>query len=304
MNKLLVSLFSAALALCGLALPASAQKQPPPVTAEVIKKIETALPARAPAKPARPRKVLVYTLAKGYVHDSIPTGAKAIELMGKKTGAYETVISRDVAMFEPDRLKEFDAIVMVSTTGELFGPPGKTDAPLKEQARNERLRNSLREFVARGKGLVGIHAASDSSYQWPEYGKMMGGYFNGHPWGKITMKIDDPNNPVNACFHGKEFTIQDEIYTFKAPYSRDQLHILTSIDLEKSGITKGKNREDNDYAVSWLHNYGKGRVFYCSLGHRNETFWNPTILQHYLAGLQFAIGDLRADATPSAKQGR
>lgn len=304
MNKLLVSLFSAALALCGLALPASAQKQPPPVTAEVIKKIETALPARAPAKPARPRKVLVYTLAKGYVHDSIPTGAKAIELMGKKTGAYEAVISRDPAMFEPDRLKEFDAIVMVSTTGELFGPPGKTDAPLKEQARNERLRNSLREFVARGKGLVGIHAASDSSYQWPEYGKMMGGYFNGHPWGKITMKIDDPNNPVNACFHGKEFTIQDEIYTFKAPYSRDQLHILTSIDLEKSGITKGKNREDNDYAVSWLHNYGKGRVFYCSLGHRNETFWNPTILQHYLAGIQFAIGDLRANATPSAKQGR
>jgi type 1 glutamine amidotransferase len=304
MKKLFLRLSCAALGLFGLALPASAQPQPPPVTAERIKKIESALPDKAPAKPARPRKVLVYTLAKGYVHDSIPTGAKAIELMGKKTGAYETVISADPAMFEPDKLKDFDAIVMVSTTGELFGPPGKSKAPLDEQARNERLRTSLREFVARGKGLVGIHAAADSSYQWPEYGKMMGGYFNGHPWYKITMRIDDPTNPVNACFHGKEFTIEDEIYTFRAPYSRERLHVLTSIDLQNSKITKGKNRKDDDYAVSWLQNYGRGRVFYCSLGHRHETFWNPTVLQHYLAGIQFAIGDLKANASPSAKQGR
>jgi type 1 glutamine amidotransferase len=302
MRKCVAGLF-AALVLCGLILPASAQKGPKPVPPDRIKKIEAALPAQAPAKPARPRKVLVFTLATGFVHESIPTGARAIEMMGKKTGAYDTVISRDPAMFEPDKLKEFDAIVMVSTTGELFGQKGNSKLPLEDQARNERLRTSLLEFVAKGKGLVGIHAASDSSYRWPEYGKMIGGYFNGHPWGKITMKIDDPTNPVNACFHGKEFTIEDEIYTFRAPYSREQLHILTSIDLTRSGITKGKNRPDNDYAVSWLHNYGRGRVFYCSLGHRHETFWNPTVLQHYLAGIQFAIGDLPANAAPS-KQAR
>jgi type 1 glutamine amidotransferase len=302
MRKYFVGL-SAALSLYAFGLPASAQKGPQSVPPAYIKKIEAALPEKAPAKPARPRKVLVFTLATGYLHESIPTGARAIAMMGRKTGAYDTVISRDPAMFEPDRLKEFDAIVMVSTTGELFGQRGNSKAPLEEQARNERLRTSLLEFVAKGRGLVGIHAASDSSYRWPEYGKMMGGYFNGHPWYKITMKIDDPTNPVNACFHGKEFTIEDEIYTFRAPYSRERLHILTSIDLAKSKITEGKNRPDNDHAVSWLQNYGKGRVFYCSLGHRHETFWNPTILQHYLAGIQFAIGDLPANAGPS-KQSR
>ncbi|HTU21418.1 MAG TPA: ThuA domain-containing protein [Gemmataceae bacterium] len=282
---------------CAAPKESPADKEVPP---DRIKKIEAALPEKAPAKPKKPRKVLIFTLATGYVHASIPTGAKALELMGKKTGAYDVVVSRDSAVFDPDRLKEFDAIVMVSTTGELFGAKGSQKAGTEEQARAERRRQSLLEFVAGGRGLVGIHAASDSSYQWPAYGQLIGGYFNGHPWGKITMKIDDPKNPVNACFGGKEYTIQDEIYTFKAPYSRDKLRVLTSIDLEKSGIKKG-NRADNDYAVSWIHKSGKGRVFYCSLGHRDETFWNPVILKHYLAGIQFALGDLPADAAPSRK---
>ena len=106
---------SAALSLYALGLPSSAQQGPPPVRPDFLKKIEAALPEKAPAKPARPRKVLVFTLATGYVHESIPTGARAIAMLGKKTGAYDTVISRDPAMFEPDRLKEFDCIVMVST---------------------------------------------------------------------------------------------------------------------------------------------------------------------------------------------
>jgi type 1 glutamine amidotransferase len=286
---------------------AAAPKEPPvdkAVPADRIKKIEEALPEKAPAKPKKARKVLIFTLATGFVHASIPTGAKALELMGKKTGAYDVVVSRDLDVFNPDRLKEFDAIVMVSTTGELFGvkggKKGASGSANEEQARSERLRQSLLEFVAGGRGLVGIHAASDSSYQWPAYGELIGGYFNGHPWGKITMKIDDPSHPVNACFGGKEYTIQDEIYTFKAPYSRDKLRVLTSIHLEKSGISKG-NRADNDYAVSWVHNYGKGRVFYCSLGHRDETFWNPVILRHYLAGIQFVLGDLPAESAPSNK---
>ncbi|MGH7221701.1 MAG: ThuA domain-containing protein, partial [Gemmataceae bacterium] len=293
----------AALVLTALTLSCAAPKESPAdkaVPLDRIKKIEAALPETAPAKPKKARKVLIFTLATGYVHASIPTGAKALELMGKKTGAYEVVISRDPAVFDADRLKEFDAIVMVSTTGELFGAKNSQKAGTEEQAHAERRRQSLLEFVAGGRGLVGIHAASDSSYQWPEYGRLIGGYFNGHPWGNITMKIDAPKNPINACFDGKAYAIQDEIYTFKAPYSRDKLRVLTSIDLKKSGISKG-NRADNDYAVSWIHKYGKGRVFYCSLGHRDETYWNPVILKHYLAGIQFALGDLPADATPSRK---
>ena len=244
--------------------------------------------------------MLVFTLATGFVHGSIPVGAKCFELMGKKTGAFETVASSDKEMFTADKLKEFDAVIMESTTGSLFGMKG--GEPADQKAHNDELRKNLLDFVSGGKGIVGIHAASDCSYDWKEYGELIGGYFNGHPWGHIVMKIDDPKSPITACFDGKEFTIDDEIYTFKDPYSHDNLHILTSIDLEASKITGGENRKDHDYAVSWIHESGKGRVFYCSLGHRDETYWNPTILKEYLAGIQYALGDLKADATPSSKQ--
>jgi type 1 glutamine amidotransferase len=302
-NWCAAALLVAAVAL-GLGPSPAQEKGPKPnIPADRIKKIEDALPAKAPAKPARPRKVLVFTLATGYVHGSIPTGAEAFAMMGRKTGAFETVTSSDPAMFEEDKLKDFDAVLLLSTTGEGFGL-GKGDfakLPPEKQAYYERLRKNLLDFVGRGKGLMGIHAASDAGYDWPEYGKLIGGYFASHPYGKITMKIDDPASPINACFKGQEYTIEDEIYVFRdVPYSRDRLHVLLSIDTAKSGIKSGP-RKDNDYAVSWIQKVGSGRVFYCSLGHRDETYWNPTILAHYLAGLQYALGDLPADATPSNK---
>lgn len=308
--------FVSVLCVLGLALgQAPAQGQKLNVSAQAIEKIEKALPDSAPAKPAKARKLLVFTLATGFVHGSIPVGAKAFEMMGKKTGAYSTVISSDPKMFEEDSLKNFDAVLLISTTGEGFGLKGGDFAklPPEKQAYYERLRKNLLEFVGRGKGLMGIHAAGDSAYEWREYGKLMGGYFHSHPWQKITLKIDDPKSPIDACFHGKEFTIQDEIYVFREepfsrrykdlpePYSRDRLHVLLSVDLEKSGIKSGP-RKDNDYAISWIQKVGSGRVFYCALGHRDETYWNPTIMQHYLAGLQFALGDLPADTTPSNKK--
>ena len=251
-----------------------------------LKKIESALPEKAPATPKRARKVLVFTRATGFVHSSIPVAAKAVELMGNKTGAYSTVVSDDVESFAPEKLKEFDAVVMLSTTGELFVPKGMKAGELVRDAgkplppeleRARALRQSLVEFVKSGKGIVGVHAATDSSYQWKEYGEMMGGYFNGHPWGKISLRLDDPANPVNAAFAeaekaaGKPVVISDEIYTFKTdPYhTRERLRVLISIDLEASGIDQGFNRPaDHDYAVSWLNRYGEGRVFYTLLGHQ------------------------------------
>ena len=151
-----------------------------------------------------------------------------------------------------------------------------------------------------GKGIIGVHAACDCSYQWSDYGDMMGGYFNGHPWGPVVIRDRRPSNPVAAAFGGKPFAIREEMYTFKPPWSRDKLHVLTSIDLGASKIDRGLNRpDDQDYAVSWIKRYGDGRVFYCSLGHGDTTYYNPTVMTHFLAGIQFALGDLDADATPS-----
>lgn len=284
-------------------------KAPPsvdrPVPEDQLQKIEAALPGEAPAKPQKPRKLLVCTLATGFVHSSIPVGARTFEMMGKKLGTWDTVISHDKEMFAPDKLAEFDCILMESTTGSLFGVKGKLSTEEKEH--NDMLRKSLLDFVKSGKGLVGVHAASDCSYDWPEYGELIGGYFNGHPWGKVTYAIDDPSSPLTAMFP-KEFELADETYTFKqVPYSRDKLHILAHIDYSKlSDADKEKEAKlnkpvpDHDYALSWIHEYGKGRVFYAAHGHREDVYWNPVMLKHYLAGIQFAMGDLKANDAPSS----
>ena len=282
------------------------------VKMETIAKIKAAIPETAPAKPEKPRKILVFTLATGFVHGSIPIGAKMFELMGEKTGAWTTTVSNSPDVFEADSLNQYDAVVMESTTGELFGIKERDINKLQdaEKEKQLRLRKNLLEFVSGGKGIVGIHAATDCSYGWHEYGEMMGGYFNGHPWGNINVRIDDPKSPLTAVFKGEQFDFSDEIYTYKDTYTRDNLHILLSVDLEKSkGIkpgpkpdTKaGENRADHDYGVAWIREYGKGRVFYTLLGHRDETYSNPLSVAFFLAGVQYALGDLKADATPSAK---
>ncbi|MCC6698127.1 MAG: ThuA domain-containing protein [Candidatus Hydrogenedentes bacterium] len=286
MNRGFSTIASIAIALgawCGIA-----QAQLP----EEIAKVELAMPGTARVTPAKPRKLLVFTLCKGFVHSSIPIGTKAIMRMGEKTCAYTAVHSEDPAVFAPESLAQFDAVCMLNTTGELFEDPA--------------LKQSLLDFVKSGKGLIGIHAATDCFYQWADYGAMMGGYFDGHPWGArdtVTTKIDDPMHPVNRVFRGQGFSITDEIYQFKEePYTRAALRVLFSLDTEKTDMTKqGIKRTDGDFAVAWVSSYGQGRVFYCSLGHNEMTYWNPKILQHYLDGIQFALGDLTADTTPSAK---
>ena len=272
----------------------------------VADKIGAAAPAAARVKPARKRALLVFTLTRGFHHDSIPCAARAIELMGNKTQAYRTVVSDDIAMFEPDKIRQFDAVVLDNVTGELFLPPDVDKLPAGKQKeareRDEALKESFADFVRNGGGLVGIHAATDAFYQWPEFGEMMGGYFAGHPWnGKVGVALDDPGHPLCAAFQGKGFEIRDEIYQFREPYSRESLHVLLKLD--RAGTSEKGDRPDNDYALSWIKTYGKGRVFYCAFGHYDEVFQDPAILRFCLDGIQFALGDLAVDARPSGQVG-
>ncbi len=196
MKRLEVTATLVVAALVGLTLVAQAEEKP--VTPEQLANIEAALPSAAQVPPAVPRKLLVFKLCKGFVHGSIPCGAKAIELLGQRTGAYSTTISEDPAMFAPDSLAQFDAVLMLNTTGTLFD-----DAALKE---------SFLNFVKGGKGLAGIHAATDCFYDWADYGDMIGGYFDGHPWGAndtVGVKLEDPAHPVCEAFLGRGFKIKD-----------------------------------------------------------------------------------------------
>jgi len=278
-----------AVALCATLVSAAAADK---ANEQEVAKMTAAMPTTPTVKPTKVAKVLVFSLTKGFHHDSIPICSETFKVMGQKIKAWETVESTDTAMFAPEKLKDFDAIIMNNTTsekgGELTGDPV--------------LKAGLIDFVKSGKGIVGIHSATDCWYNFKDYGDMMGGFFAGHPFGHISVKVDDPKSPLTAAFKGKGFEINDEIYTFKDPYSRDKLHILLSVDWTNSGNLKGGTRpQDNDYALSWIHEYGKGRVFYSAFGHKHEICWNPAILQSWMDGMQYVLGDLKADATPSTK---
>ena len=275
------------------------------ITAEEQEKIKNAIPQKAKIQPEQPRKILVMNLhvhdgKPGYGHKSTPHGNHALKLIGEKTGAFEAVFSNDTLMFKKENLDQFDAICFLNTAGILCTEPA--------------LRMNILDFVSQGGGFIGIHAAGATFVQWPEYwqfpafGQMLGAYEDGgHPWKPdetIFLRVEEPDHPLTRMFKDRIFPIQDEVFQFRAPYSRDALRILLTIDTDRSDMNPDRRflaerYADKDFAMSWIREYGKGRVFYTSLGHNAHIYWNAAILEHMLAGIQYAVGDLQADATPS-----
>ena len=277
--------------------------------------MEDAIPTKAFVTPKQPRKVLVLCKAAGFVHSSIPLAAEAVKMMGEKTGAYTATITYDSADINTANLAQYDAIFLDNTTLAFLDDP-------KDASATEARKAALLAFVRGGKGLAGIHAAIDSYHTngvrgsnegpkgtWPEFNNMVGGYFKFH-WvypQEITVKIDDPKSPLNAMYHG-EYVYHDETYTMaQDSFSRKNVHVLTSIDYAKmSDADKAKEpaatkRTDGDYALSWIRREGKGRVFMDVVGHSEHIYSMPNEMAHVLAGIQYAIGDLKADDSPSVK---
>lgn len=291
---------------------------------EDLMQMMAALPTTAPATPAQPRRVLVLAKSQGFVHSSIPLASRTIEALGQKTGAWSTFISYDPAVVTAENLAQYDAVFLASTTGTFLDEPGN-------QAVTDARRKALLDFVRGGKGLAGIHAATDSYHSlgnggdplWPEFNKAVGGYFKWH-WNyptQIVMKVEDVNNPINASFTraqgaqrlplgAAQLTYVDEVYTFEQnSWKRANVRVLTSIDYEKMPAevkaqepAQGK-RTDGDYVLSYIQKEGSGRVFMELLGHHESIYKSKPMLEHILAGMQYVLGDLKADDTPGpAKQ--
>ena len=375
-----------------------------------VEKMKAALPAKAPAKPAKARKVLVYGHASGFVHSSIPLAAATVDEMGKKLGTWTTTITYNPADINAENLKQYDVLFLDSTTGCFLDDPS-------DKAATDARRAALLDFIRGGKGIAGIHAASDSyhgsscgpagpppagaapaggfggrgggagatlsgaifadgdanqdqkltraemvavadnwfdkldpqkagavaqadfatrlagvlpqpqrgrgnataenagpsqpggSPLWPEWNKIVGGYFKFH-WldpQEIVYKIDDPKSPLTQMLK-PGFIVRDETYTFNQDsFSRTNVHVLTSIDYDKmTPEDKAKEtgmRTDHDYALSWIRREGKGRLFYMAHGHHERNYAVTPLLEHLLAGIQYAAGDLKADDSPSVKGG-
>ncbi len=285
-----------------LATPSSAEEQAPPGAAE---KITQALPDAPYAKPSQPRKLLVFSKTNGFRHASITTGKILLTEMGRKTGAFQAVVSDDLDQFEIDQLKHYDAVCFMSTTGNVFLPNNAELAKMTDAEKNlaktreTRLKENLLKYVKAGRGFIGIHAATDTCHEWHEYGKMINGFFDGHPWNAdkmVSVKVEpgQESHPLVAMFGGKNVEFPEEIYQLKDPYDSKAVHMLLRLDTEKTDMTVGGiNRSDNDFGIAWARPWEKGRVFYCSLGHNHEMFWNPKVIRHYLAGIQWALGDFK-----------
>ncbi|WP_169334343.1 ThuA domain-containing protein [Rubritalea marina] len=256
---------------------------------------DQAVSAMKVQKPKKKRKLLIYSRTRGFRHDSIPYGVYTLTELGKRTGAYDAVSSEDPNVFLQPDFMEYDAVLMLSTTGNDVIPKGPA-------------REAFQKFLAQKRGLVGIHAATDCHRDWDQYLTAMGGLFDGHPWNAhdvVTFYNEEPDHPI--CEHIKTGdTFRDEIYQYRDDqyFSRDNLRILLSLDLSGKNMKKpGMKRKDNDYPVSWIRKYQGSRVFYSTLGHNKATFHSVMALQHFLNGIQFAMGDLAADARPSSEVG-
>ena len=261
------------------------------IPADERKKIEAALPKQALAKPKKPRKLLVVDLvpAGAYYHNTAAHANLALQLMAKNTGAFEPVFSNDLNNLKYPRILQYDAVFLNSSDGELFADPD--------------VLGGLMRFVREGGGVAGIHGASYASMDLPEFGEFMGAADGPHRVETATLKVDDPDSPITRGFRGKGFEYVDEFYHFlpTGPYSRDKLHVLVSLDAQKSDLSQWHVRPDNDYGLVWIKSYGLGRVFNCAMGHTPTLFANQALAEMILGGVQFVLGDLDVDTTPSAR---
>jgi type 1 glutamine amidotransferase len=167
----------------------------------------------------------------------------------------------------------------------------------------EAAKQALLDYANGGGAIVGIHSAVDTFKAWPEGARIVGATFGGHPWhpsGIWSVKLEEPDHPLLRAWAGKDFKMHDEFYELAGPYERGDRRVLMSLDL-RDPVTAGVtplHRTDKDFAVSWIKRQGQGRVFYCMFGHIGDPFQDPRVLRYYLDGIQWALGDLEADATP------
>jgi type 1 glutamine amidotransferase len=247
-------------------------------------------------RPHTAKHVLAWAdVRNGYQHDSISHALATIERLGRESGAYDTVIRTDSQLITKHPIT-FPAGTGIAT-GESFNVRNLDyfDAifffGVREIDLSPAQREDLIAFVRQdGKGFVAAHSAATAFFSWPEFGKMLGGRFDEHPWGITdgTVVVDDPafpamrGMPPRAVFH-------DELYQIK-DFSRDDIHVVAHLDATKLDLTRPLvHRKDGDFPAAWSKRYGSGRVFYSILGHADEDWDNPLVQQMYFQALRWAL---------------
>ena len=271
--------------------PADIEKR----AAETRAKIDAAIPNKPIASPKRARKLLVIESLEGMSHNTIPLTNVMIQRMGEKTGAWTTVFSNDLNNLRYPKVKEYDAVFLNSIVGEFLPDPA--------------MRADLVRYVNEGGGMGGIHGTPWASRNWDEFAEMIGAQSAPHRIENGVLKVYDKENPIVRPFNYEDMPFREEYYRFEDSGNGrlrwDKVRVLLIVDLDEKVPAStdkpwtGYKRPDKVYPVAWIREYGKGRVFYNSMGHMNETFMRPEIVGHFLAAMQYILGDIEANATPN-----
>jgi type 1 glutamine amidotransferase len=213
--------------------------------------------------------VLVFSKTAGYRHDSIPSGIAAIRALGEQND-FRVDASEDATLFNDRNLAQYRVVVFLSTSEDIFN--------LEQQA-------AFEKFIRRGGGFVGIHSASDTEYDWPWYGRLVGNYFRRHPIiQSATLKVVDPSHDSTRHLP-IEWKRTDEWYDFRNDLASD---LTVLIRINESTYRGG--RMGADHPMAWYHDYDGGRAWYTALGHTVETYKEPLFLEHILGGITWAAG--------------
>ncbi len=255
-----------------------------------------ALHVAAQPLPAK-KKLLVIGDEKGYRHEAIPHSMAVIERLGRETGLWDTYIRTDTEPltrkkleYNAKNLNDFDAVLFY--TGGTLAMDDQQKADFLSFIRDD------------GKGFVGVHSAAITMTNWPQFAEMLGGVFDEHPWGTFEAPVvmEDRSFPGMQKWPAA-FTIKDEIYQMKS-FSRDRTRVLMWLDSSKLDLANPRvHRKDRDFAVSWARMYGKGRVFYSTLGHVPENWDRPDVQEMYIGAIKWAMGLVDADVTPRPAPG-
>jgi glucose dehydrogenase/type 1 glutamine amidotransferase len=271
-----------------------------------------ALPA-APA-PARKHVLAWGDVHAGYQHDSISHAFATIERLGRESGAYDTWIRTDSQTITKH------PILFPEGTGIAANPTAAGNESflvrtldffdaifffgVREIGLDDQQKADLMSFIKEdGKGFVGVHSAITAFFSWPEFGEMIGGRFDEHPWNVVdaTVVVEDPAFPAMKGFPRRS-VINDEHYQLK-DWSRDKVRVLAHLDPSRLDLSaRLVHRRDGDFPVAWAKMYGKGRVFYSTLGHADTAWDNPALQQMYLNALKWSLGLVEGDASPARRK--
>ncbi|MEX2566404.1 MAG: ThuA domain-containing protein [Cyclobacteriaceae bacterium] len=276
-----------------------------PVSEEWLAKIETLAPSNTRVQ-ASVKKIMVFSQHTGFYHWTIPHNNEMLKILAKKTDAFEITIARDIDSFDKKNLKQYDAVILNNSNPS--GPDRNLFADLLQQnsslndnkiaALSAEYESNLMEYVAKGGGLMIMHGAITVQNNSEKFSEMVGGSFDYHPkQQEMHLKEVNPDHPLVQAFKGKGFTHIDEPYFFKNAYFDYNFRPLLYIEADKlEGVREEVS--NNTIYVAWIKRHDKGRVFYSSPSHNAQSMDNPELLQFFLDGIQYVVGDLPADDSP------